>query len=305
MKSALPDTGPSAIYPSMNPVTFDTFDATEYTRTPNIPTRTTVGLGRALLKLRPAQSNEVLDKAALRLESTLQELESALTDRLRSSNSDAPVREIDFDRATDGLWVSLRDRLTSWLAFEHQGLDALPPEFQEKAQLGLARKKAGRARYVHDRLFGSDGVAFVQQPYLEQAAAMGSLLRLIDADGHEYDLAELVGGDWLKLLRICQIRYEAMIDDRLARERGKSLNLATIRNKLRRVISIYNNAVITLLDEEVPETLDVVVTALRPMVRIRDIMNRPTGPSDEPTEDSVEGELLGTGTDELTEAAAE
>jgi hypothetical protein len=298
MKSVLPDTAPSAIYPFMNQVAFDTFDPTEYTRTPNIPTRTTVGLGRALLKLRPAQSNDVLDKAALKLESTLQELESSLTDRLRSSNSDAPVREIDFDRATDGLWVSLRDRLSSWLAFEHQGLDALAPEFHEKAQIPQAKQKGARARRLHDRLFGSNGVAFVQQPYFEQAAAMASLLRLIDEDGHDPDLAELVGSEWLTALRICQIHYQAMIDDRLARERGKNLNLASIRNKLRRMISAYNTAVITMLDDDVPETLDMVVTALRPMVRIRDIMNRQTETSDEPAEDTVEDELVGTGMDE-------
>lgn len=289
----------------MNQVAFDTFDPTEYTRTPNIPTRTTVGLGRALLKLRPAKSNDVLDKAALRLESTLEELETSLTDRLRSSNSDAPVREIDFDRATDGLWVSLRDRLSSWIAFEHQGLDALPGDLHEKAKLTHAKKQAARARKLHDRLFGSNGVAFVQQPYFEQAAAMASLLRLIDEDGHDPDLAELVGGEWLTALRACQVQYEAMIDDRLARERGKNLNLAKIRNKLRRMISAYNTAVVTMLDDDIPETLDMVVAALRPMVRIRDIMNRPTGSTGEPTEANLEEELLGVGSDELTEAAAE
>jgi hypothetical protein len=288
----------------MNPIAFDTFDPTEYTRTPNIPTRTTVGLGRALLKLRPAKSNDVLDKAALRLESTLQELESSLTDRLRYSNSDAPVREIDFDRATDGLWISLRDRLNGWIAFEHQGLDALPGELLEKANLAHAKNQAARARRLHDRLFGSNGVAFVQQPFLEQSATMASLLRLIDEDGHDPDVAELVGAEWLTVLRICQIQYEAMVDDRLARERGKNLGLAAIRNKLRRMISVYNAAVITLLDDDFPETLDMVVAALRPMVRIRDIMNRPTGPSGEPTDADIEEELLGGGgADELTEAA--
>jgi hypothetical protein len=288
----------------MNPIAFDTFDPIEYTRTPNIPTRTTVGLGRALLKLRPAKSNDVLDKAASKLESTLQALESSLTERLRASNSEAPVREIDFDRATDGLWVSLRDRLYSWVAFEHQGLDALPGELLEKANLGHAKNQALRAHKLHDRLFGSNGVAFVQQPFFEQSASMASLLRLIDEDGHDPDLAELVGAEWLTVLRICQIQYESMIDDRLARERGKNVNLTTIRNKLRRMITAYNNAVVTLLDDDVPETLDLVVAALRPMVRIRDIMTRATGAGEEPTDADLEEELLGGGdADELTEAA--
>ncbi len=288
----------------MDQVGFDTFDPTEYTRTPNIPTRSTVGLGRALLKLRPAKSNSVLDKAAIKLETTLVELETSLTDRLRSSNSDAPVREIDFDRATDGLWVSLRDRLNSWLAFEHQGLDALPSDLHEQAKLTHAKQQAARARKLHDRLFGANGMAFVQQPFFEQAAAMASLLRLIDEDGHDSELTELVGAEWLAALRACQIQYESMIDDRLARERGKNQNLAKIRNKLRRVISAYNTAVITMLDDDVPETLDLVVAALRPMVRIRDIMNRPSGPSDGPSEEDLEDELLGDGTDELSEPAS-
>jgi hypothetical protein len=147
-------------------------------------------------------------------------------------------------------------------------------------------------------LFGSNGVAFIQQPFFEQAAAMAALLRLIDEDGHDSDLAELVGEKWLLALRVCQIKYEAMIDDRLARERGKQQNLAKGRSKLRRMISAYNTAVLTMLDEQEPETLDVVVAALRPMVRIREILSQRAGRSEDESEENLEEELLGDGTDE-------
>lgn len=130
---------------------------------------------------------------------------------------------------------------------------------------------------------------------------MASLLRLIDEDGYDPDLAELVGAEWVTVLRICQIQYEAMIDDRLARERGKNLSLSKSRSKLRRMISAYNTAIVTLLDDDVPETLDIVVAALRPMVRIRDIMNRSSATSDEPADADLEEDLLG-GVDELTKA---
>lgn len=66
------------------------------------------------------------------------------------------------------LWISLRDRLNGWLAFEHHGLDALPSALHEKANLLYAKQQAARARKLQDRLFGSNGVAFVQQPFFDK-----------------------------------------------------------------------------------------------------------------------------------------
>lgn len=52
------------------------------------------------------------------------------------------------------------------------------------------------------------------------------------------------------------------------------------------------------LDDDIPETLELVVAALRPMIRIRDLMNRPG-------EASLDDELLGDLADALTEANAD
>jgi hypothetical protein len=80
--------------------------------------------------------------------------------------------------------------------------------------------------------------------------------------------------------------------------------LAKGRSKLRRMISAYNTAVLTMLDEQEPETLDVVVAALRPMVRIREILSQRAGQSEDESEENLEEELLGDGADELAEADA-
>lgn len=76
------------------------------------------------------------------------------------------------------------------------------------------------------------------------------------------------------MLRRCQVRYEAMVQARAVRLGGASANLRVFWMRLRQLIVRYAGAVITMLDESKPETLEVVEAALLPMLTIRAVQTR-------------------------------
>jgi hypothetical protein len=267
----------------MFPLTFETFDPSPYQRTPRLSVMRALALGRALLELRPESGSSQLDRIADKLERLVSEGEATLTTRRRESIPADHAIEITLDGAADALWTTLRNGLDHWSVFEHPGLVGMLQAHGRRSStavaLAQARKKAERARELSGRLFGADGLAFLRLPYPEQALSMASILRLIEEDGLAPSIDALAGPEVMVALVACQVQYEAMVKTRMSRVGRKSAHLGQLRGKLQRAIARYTNAVLTLLDEDEPESLDVVLTALQPVEVLRARVSRGTSRS--------------------------
>lgn len=257
----------------MPAITFETFDPTPYQRAPRINILKSLALGRALLQSLPPAPTDTVERTAANLERILDEADAAVDERRRESVPLDLASEVAFDSMADGLWAVLRNRLEALSGFEHEDLPRVGEGHGKRSAVAQAlvsaQSQAARARALSVRLFGAEGLAFTKTQFPEQAQAMASLLRVIDQDGLAAELDELVGPECLVLLRACQPKYEAMVEARLTRDARKSADLGQARGAILRAVARYTNAVLTMLDESEPDSLELVLTALRPLERLR------------------------------------
>lgn len=281
-------------------VTIDSFDYTMYQRLPPMTLEHALALGSALLERVPGNAPLHVRRTAERLEGIVAEGREALTIRLREGAPAYTAHEVAVDTAVDALWATLRSRLEGWLVFEQPAFDAsMGPSRRDRAAKSLtdARRNAVRARRLLDRIYGPRGLTFIQTSYFEQCEAMAALLRLIDEDGLTEDLLELAGEAWWTALHHMQGRYAAMVQKRMGRPQATSRDLAQLRLRLHRCILRYTAALLTMIDEDEPVSLDVVLDALRPFTLVRKRRKR-TRPAegdarddlaeDDPQEDVIE-----------------
>jgi hypothetical protein len=280
----------------MQTITFESFDPSLYQRMGRLDILEVLALCRALLELRPKGMSAQLDRIADKLALLVAEGEAMLTARRRESVPTDHSFELWLDALADSLWSLLRNRLDGWGAFERRAMASLLQAHAKRSAiaiaLSLACKKAERARALSTRLFGAEGLAFIRLPYPAQARSMASLLRLIEEDRLASDIDELAGPEVMIALVACQGQYEAMVKDRMSRAERRSAHFGILGGKLRRLLARYVNAVLTLLDEDDPESLDVVVTALQPIEVLRTQLGRGVSRSQAEAEESVEDEEL-------------
>lgn len=253
-------------------VTLDSFDYSMYQRLPPMTLEHALALGSALLERVPDDAPLHVRRTAERLEGIVSDGREALTIRLREGAPAYTADEVAVDTATDALWATLRSRLEAWLVFEQPAFDtSMSTSRRDRAAKAIieARRNAVRARRLLDRIYGPRGLTFVQISYFEQCEAMAALLRLIEEDGLTPDLTELAGETWWTALHHVQVRYEAMVQKRMGRNRVNSEDLTQVRLRLHRCILRYTAAVLTMLDEEEPTSLGVVMAALRPFTIVR------------------------------------
>lgn len=283
----------------MFPITFETFDPTPYQRAPRLNTLKSLALGRALLLAIPEDPPETVARTAQSLEAILDEADEAVDKRRQESVPFDAAAEVSFDGCTDGLWGVLRNRLDALGGFEHEGLPRVAEGHGKRSAVALAvaaaKDKAARARKLSTKLFGTEGLAFTRTQYPEQAQAMASLLRVIDKEDLAAEIDALTGPETLILLRACQPHYESMVEARLTRDGRKSDDLGRVRGKVLRAVARYTNAVLSMLDERKPETLELVLTALRPLEALRAATptatsSAPPAPEPEPAEPGAEPE---------------
>lgn len=258
----------------MPSITFETFDPTPYQRAPRLNILRSLALGRALLQTKPEEPSQTVARKATMLTRALDEGDAAIDARRRDSVPVDIAGETSFDALTDALWAVLRDGLQALAGFGHDGLPRLAKGLGKQTTVGKAvasaQGKAKRARALSAKLFGSEGLSFTKVQFPEQAQAMASILRVIEDDGLAPEIEALLGAEIIVLLRACQPLYEAMVDTRLQRDDRKSSDLGKARNKVMRAIAGYTTAVLTMLDEDEPESLQVVLAALRPLEALRE-----------------------------------
>ncbi len=262
----------------MEITTFETFDPSFYQRMGRLDTLEALALGRALLELRPEDASSQIDRIADKLEGIVLEGEAMLTTRHRESAPTDHSSEVLLDAVADSLWSTLRTRLDGWSVFEHRGMASLLQAHGKRSMtavaLALARTKAEQALDVSSRLFGAQGLAFIRLPYPAQARQMASILRLIEEDGLGPAIDVLAGPELMIALVACQAQYEAMVTARLSRRDRRTGHFGVLAGKLRRLLTRYVNAVLTLLDEDEPESLELVVAALQPIEVLRAQLGR-------------------------------
>ncbi|MEX1366312.1 MAG: hypothetical protein AB1Z98_24520 [Nannocystaceae bacterium] len=277
----------------MPTVTFESFDPTPYQRAPRGNVRGILSLARALAELAPRDESPTIDRTATALDQMIAEVEDGLTIRRRESAPTDPSDDLALDGSADALWAVVRNGLEALASFDHPGLEVVLAKHGKRSAVATAvhrgQQLAARARALSGRLLGTEGLAFTQRSYPEQAESMGEILRLIDQDGLADELDALLGPHLLVALRACQAEYEAMVEIRLSRDDRKSTDLARLRGRLQRAISRYCSAVLTLLDEDQPDTLTQVLTVLRPIdvYRAQGSSSRSTAATDEAPDDEA------------------
>lgn len=266
---------------AMSAITFETFDPSLYQRMGRLDAIEALALGRALVDLHPKGVSPQLDRIAGKLVDLVSEGEAMLTTRRREAVPTDHSPDLWLDALADTLWSMFRNRLDGWSVFEHRAMASVLQPYAKRSSiavaLSLARQKAERARGLSVRLFGAEGLAFIRLPYPAQAQSMASILRLIEEDGLASEIDELAGPEIMVALVACQAQYEAMVKARMSRNDRRSVHFGILGGKLRRLLSRYVNAVLTLLDEDDPDSLDLVLTALQPVEVLRAQLSRGTG----------------------------
>lgn len=232
-----------------------TFDPSVYVRPPTLTIESGLSLARALVGTMPRGMSAAIKKSADRLARVADEAQEALLRRQREQNG---PREDDrvLDLETDQAWRSLFIRL------EHYAL--LP---------GDRYPRAARAVELMQRLSPGLNEA-LGQPYVEQAASMDTLLKLIDDDGLASELSALCGAEFLDHVRDCQARYVAMVQRRLTTPSSNSESLQSYMRALGRAIVEYATRVAASVDEDDADSLGRAITALRPIDNHRDALSR-------------------------------
>lgn len=241
-------------------------DLTPYQAAPMLPAEATVTLGFDLYGIMPGNSPPHVHKAGKRMYDTASELQQVFVTRVELAGVNLRM-QMNYDTVTDRFWGAMRQQFSYWMNYEHEGLLLLSEAEQQQIDLVDKREKAELARDLDKHLF-SDGLKFLGKPFNQQVALMASRLEFIASSDNFNDYEELIGADLLNTLNVLQGRYEAMVRERSARE-DDGLNIRQLRHTLQRHITLYASAVLTMLDEDDPNSADVVLAALRPMVNVR------------------------------------
>lgn len=262
----------------MHTAQLDGFDPTPYQRIPLVDLASLLALARALLDLQPPVTGAdaaALESRAARLAELAIDVEAELgRGRARIGRYGPPV---EFDGGTDALWVVLHERLASYDAYLHPGFDMLVdnPYTPLGAVLEQSRERARRARALAERLFGASGLSFLAAPFCDQCEATGAILDRITREDLGEPLSELVGAELLAQLYLLQEQYELMVEDQRGAARVSGDQLRALRLGLVRALGRYVDGVLALADEARPASIAQVTAALRPLLRLRELLGAP------------------------------
>lgn len=249
-------------------------DLSIYYPIPLLTTEGYVSLTKTMLDVAPKDPPQVVEVAKKDLSQVRNEVEAGLVVRI---DEDLSTRiERSFDSFVDRVWNELRDRLAFYTIYMHEGAAKFTDA--DRAQLDFDHRveQARVAAKIIDRIF-AQGADFLREKFPQQATHMAARLDWVESKELDKALAELVTPELLGLIKVCQVRYEAMVNERSSRD-GKSLaDLRALRNKLRCQLYVYCGAVGTIYDPDKPATAKIVQAALRPILIARAQARRKDG----------------------------
>jgi hypothetical protein len=272
---------------------FDDFDPTNYQTLPRLSPHASLTLARELLARVPTPASERVREATGRLQAEFESLEAAIAKRRGLASELTLEQEAELDEFVDALWVDLHTRLESWSTFERPGASVLASMSNSAIDYDRQADLARQAREITELLFGRGGTSFVARGYRQQAEAMGRILAAIDRFQLANTITTLVGPDLLAILRDAQVHYTAMVRARGEREKNLGISLRELAGQMRWRINLYVVHVLSLLDRNKPDTLEIVRVSLRPILDFRQSMRVRGDGSDsgEWTYDGLRGRL--------------
>lgn len=248
------------------------FDLSVYYPIPLLSTEGYVSLTKTLVEVAPNAPPGHVKLSMEQLLGVLALVDAGLISRI---DEDLSTRlERAYDIFVDGVWFELRDRLAFYECFKHEGTAMFSEEERDELEFDERLEQGRTAAMIHSRIFG-DGADFLRDRYPEQATHMATRLNWVESKQLEDQLTDLVTPQFVTLLKVCQRRYESMVNDRSSRV-GKSIaDLRELRNKLRTQIYGYVGAVGSMYDGT-PETAEIIEKALRPILIARSQSRRKT-----------------------------
>jgi hypothetical protein len=232
------------------------FDPSLYVRAPIITVASGVTLSFALADGCPKDAPANVKKAQKRLRATAEKAQDDLTARNRAlgvyTEEDSRVLDNEADRA----WGGLRMRI--------QAMAMLPA-----AQFPKAKRAAEL-----DVLLFAEGSEFLKAEYAVQGPAMAAILRRIDEDKLAADADAIAGPEFLEAIRDVQPRYEAMLSERLRRDKATGQNLLETTRALQAAIVNYATKLIGTIDDDDLDTTETVRRALLPIANFREAAAR-------------------------------
>lgn len=241
------------------------FEPSQYLRAPIITVSSGITLADALVKGAPADAPANVKKAVKRLKATAEKARDDLSARNKALGVYKEEDSRDLDNEADRAWGAFRMRL--------QALAMLP---------GDRFPRAARAAEL-DALLFPEGTEFLKAEYTVQGPTMGAILRRIKDDDLADELDDLVGPELLKAIRHVQPRYEAMLTERLRRDKALGQNLLETTRGLQAAIVNYTTKLVATIDDDDAASIEAVRVALLPLTNFRDAAARPTsGPPTTP-----------------------
>lgn len=221
----------------------DDFDPTPYVRPPQYDVASGFALGVSLLSAVPEGAPENVRKAAKKLRVATVDLRQAWT----STGHSAPMEKRPADIRVDKAWGALYGRLDAYASL---------PSGEHK----LAKRAAELLDVIYP-----DGLQFLTLPYNAEWAEGEKRLRLIEDDELEGDIDTLAGPEFLAEVRKAHKIYGEALGVTKAAAEVKRANLVDPLKALGRAITQYALQVIALVDDEKPESVEMVKRALRPI----------------------------------------
>lgn len=231
----------------------DTFDAALYTRAPILGIAAAITLGRALADGCPKSMPANCKKAAKQLGQTVDAAESAWAARKSELGAISDEDSRQLDQFTDNLFSALRARI--------QAYSVLP---------AADFPKAARAGAIGTMLFGAEGLSFLKDPYADQFAGMGALLKQINDEKLQKDIDDVAGPEFLHAIKAVMPRYKAMVQAMLHRDDASGQNLLEHVRAIQRAIVNYSTKICATVEDDDPKTADVARQVLLPILKVRE-----------------------------------
>jgi hypothetical protein len=241
-------------------------DMSIYYPIPQLGTGDFVSLIKTLIRLAPKNPPAHIAVAIDELKKALADAESTLVLRI---DEDLSTRlERAFDTLVDYVWNELRRRLEFAGIYNHEGAALFSDEEREELEFDDRLDEARSANKMSERMF-ADGSEFLRTPFSQQATHMATRLDWIESKNFGPVLEEIVGPKLVALLKVCQRRYEEMVEDRSARDGKSAADLRELRHDLRRHVGAYCGSIGTMYTVAKPESAKLVEASLRPVLIAR------------------------------------
>ena len=247
----------------------DSPDPALYSRAPLMTVEAGITLCRTLVAAKPKSTSNAVKKAATKITATADSAQAALALRQKESGKVIDEETRVVDQFGDGSWGAFRMRIEAWTL--------LPP----------SHPNAKRAAALLTTLFGQDGLSFLKMTYAEQWSTADTILKRIDQDGLQKEIDDLAGAEFLANIRAQHAAYGAMVQSLMRREEASNVNLNEHVRAMGRAIVDYSTKLLATMDDDEPESIEQVRSALRPLDAYREAAarrNDKSGASPEPSQ---------------------